>query len=176
MPEEELEYFLKVNHWLEAYPDPEKVFKTLVTDASRLVGDEKTNPIVDSNVMQKARNGEFNQISPKTHWKSFIFMFTPFFPIALIYMGLSAKMKKLTIEGLITIVPLLMIFYFYFTDRGLFTMPNIVLAQRFFIIFWIISLIYVFIIRKDYSFRKSVIKSVSDDDELFGALIDEYGS
>lgn len=176
MPEGELEYFLKVNHWLEAYPDPEKVFKTLVTDASRLVGDEKTNPIVDSNVMQKARNGEFNQISPKTHWKSFIFMFTPFFPIALIYMGLSAKMKKLTIEGLITIVPLLMIFYFYFTDRGLFTMPNIVLAQRFFIIFWIISLIYVFIIRKDYSFRKSVIKSVSDDDELFGALIDEYGS
>ena len=85
-------------------------------------------------------------------------------------------MKKLTIEGLITIVPVLMIFYFYFTDRGLFTMPNIVLAQRFFIIFWIISLIYVFIIRKDYSFRKSVIKSVSDDDELFGALIDEYGS
>ena len=55
-------------------------------------------------------------------------------------------------------------------------MPNIVLAQRFLIIFWIISLIYVFVIRKDYSFRKSVMKSVSDDDELFGALIDEYGS
>ena len=175
MPEGELEYFLKVNHWLEAYPDPEKVFKTLVTDASRLVGDEKTNPIVDSNVMQKAKNGDFNQISAKTHWKSFILMFTPLFPIALIYMGLSARMKKLTIQGVISIVPIFIMMFFYFSDRGLFTLPNIVLAQRFLIIFWIISFIYVLIVRKDYSFRKSVMKSVSDDDELFGALIDEYG-
>ena len=102
-------------------------------------------------------------------------MFTPLFPIALIYMGLSARMKKLTIQGVISIVPIFIMMFFYFSDRGLFTLPNIVLAQRFLIIFWIISFIYVLIVRKDYSFRKSVMKSVSDDDELFGALIDEYG-
>ena len=28
---------------------------------------------------------------------------------------------------------------------------------------------------KDYSFRKSVMSSVGDDDELFNALIEEYG-
>lgn len=176
MPEGELEYFLKVNHWLEAYPKPEKQFETLVRDASRLVGDEKTNPIVDSNVMEKARNGEFNQISVKNEWKSLIFMFTPLYSLALIYMGLSAKMKKLAIEGAICVIPLLlMIFYYFVGAQGLYNLPQIVIAQRFIIILWIISLIYVFLIRKEYSFRKSVMKSVSDDEELFSALIDEYG-
>ncbi len=176
MPEGELEYFLKVNHWLEAYPQPEKHFETLVRDASRLVGDEKNNPIIDSNVMEKARNGEFNQISVKNEWKSLIFMFTPLYSLALIYMGLSAKMKKVTIEGLICIVPLLlMIFYYFIGGMGIYNLAEITLAQRFIIILWVISLIYVFLIRKEYSFRKSVMKSVSDDKELFSALIDEYG-
>jgi hypothetical protein len=176
MPQGELEYFLKVNHWLEAYPQPETVFETLVKDASRLVGDEKTNPIVDSNVMEKARNGEFNQITVKNEWKSLIFMFTPLYSLALIYMGLSAKMKKLTIEGVICVVPLLLIIYFYFTgSMGIYNLALIVIAQRFLIILWIISLAYVLLIRKDYSLRKSIMKSVSDDDELIGALIDEYG-
>ena len=95
MPEGELEYYLKVNHWLEAYPKPEKVFETLVRDASRLVGDEKTNPIVDSNVMEKAKNGEFNQISPKNEWKSLIFMFTPFIRTSagFFVIGLSGKIR-----------------------------------------------------------------------------------
>ena len=175
MPEGELEYYLKVNHWLDAYPQPDKVFKTFVRDVSRLVGDEKTNPIVDSDVMNKAKNGEFNQLSVKNEWKSLIFMFTPLYSFALIYMGLSAKMKKITIEGVICIIPLLLLVLYYFLGgQGLFNLSQIVIAQRFVIILWIIALIYVFLIRKDYLFRKSVMKSVGDDDELFSALINEY--
>lgn len=176
MPQGELEYFLKVNHWLEAYPQPETVFETLVKDASRLVGDEKSNPVIDRNVMEKARAGEFNQISVKNEWKSLIFMFTPLYSLALIYMGLSAKMKKVTVEGLICVVPLLLIIFYYFTGgMGVTNLNQIVISLEFLVILWAISLIYVFLIRKDYSFRKSVMKSVSDDDELFSALVDEYG-
>lgn len=175
MPEKDLEYFLKVNHWLEAYPYPQEMFKTLVRDASRLVGDEKSNPIVDSNVMEKARNGEFNQISVKNEWKSLIFMFTPLYSLALIFMGLTAKMKKVTIEGVICIVPLLLLIYYYFIGGGVYNYMEMYIAGIFLIILWIISIIYVILIRKDYSFRKSVMKSVGDDDELFAALIEEYG-
>lgn len=176
MPERELEYFLKVTHWLEAYPNPNDVFGTLVRDASRLIGDEKTNPIVDSEVMAKARNGEFNQVSVKNEWKSLIFMFTPLYSLALIYMGISAKMKKITIQGIISIIPMLLMIYFYFTgSQGIYKLTQVAIATRFVIILWIISIIYVLIIRKDYSFRKSVMKSVGDDDDLFGALIEEYG-
>ena len=176
MPQKELEYFLKTNHWLEAYPNPDEVFGTLVKDASRLIGDERANPIIDKNVMEKARNGEFNQISVKNEWKSLIFMFTPLYSFALIYMGISAKMKKVTIEGAICTIPLLiLIFYYFIGAQGLYNLSQIVIAQRFLIILWAIALIYVFIIRKDYSFRKSVMNSVSDDEELFTALVNEYG-
>ncbi|WP_298500906.1 toll/interleukin-1 receptor domain-containing protein [uncultured Methanobrevibacter sp.] len=176
MPERELEYFLKTNHWLDAYPNPDEVFGTLVKDASRLIGDETANPIIDKNVMEKARNGEFNQISVKNEWKSLIFMFTPLYSLALIYMGISAKMKKVTVEGIICAVPLLLMIYYYFIGaQGLYNLTQVVIAQRFLIILWIVSLIYVYIIRKDYSFRKSVMNSVGDDDRLFTALVDEYG-
>ena len=176
LPKKDLEYYLKVNHWLDAYPDPENTFEKLVRDASRLIGDEKTNPIVDSNVMEKARNGEFNQISARNEWKSFIFMFTPLYSIALIYMGISAKMKKLLIQGVISVVPLLLMIFFYFIgSRGIFKLIELSITTRAVLILWVISFIYVLLIRADYSFRKSVIQSVGDDDELFNSLIEEYG-
>lgn len=176
MPKKELEYYLKVNHWLEAYPNPDEMFSTLVRDASRLIGDEKTNPIVDSDVMEKARNGEFNQISVKNEWKSLIFMFTPLYSLALIYMGISAKMKKVAIQGIICIVPLLLLIYYYFIGaQGVYNLVEVSIATRFVLILWVISFVYVLLIRKDYSFRKSVMASVGDDDELFGALMEEYG-
>jgi hypothetical protein len=176
MPQKELEYYLKINHWLEAYPNPDEKFSTLVRDASRLIGDEKTNPIVDSDVMEKARNGEFNQTSVKNEWKSLIFLCTPLYSIALIYMGISANMKKVTIQGVISIVPLiLMIWQYLIGSRGISHLAEVTIATRFIIILWIIAIIYVLLIRKDYSFRKSVMSSVGDDDELFNALIEEYG-
>jgi hypothetical protein len=173
LPEGDLEFYLKTNHWLDAYPEPEGVFSKLVKDASRLIGDEKANPIIDSNVMEKARKGELNQPSIKNEWKSFIFLATPLYAFALIYMGISSKMKKITIEGLICVVPILI--YLYFSIFGPMMAQQQSIALTFIIILWIISVIYILIIRKDYLFRKSVISSVSDDKELFAALIDEYG-
>ena len=174
MPEREFEYYLKVAHWLEAYPEPENTFSTLVKDASKLVGNEKTNPIVDSDVMVKARNGEFNHVSIKKHWKSLILLCTPLYSISLIYMGLSSKMKELAIEGAICLVPLALYIYYKFTGSFIFNLAEVEVAVYFIIILWIIALIYVFLIRKDYALRKTIIGSVSDDKELLNALIDEY--
>lgn len=36
MPKDRMEFFLKNKHWLEAYPEPEKVFETLVHDVKLL--------------------------------------------------------------------------------------------------------------------------------------------
>ncbi|MBQ2653809.1 MAG: toll/interleukin-1 receptor domain-containing protein [Methanobrevibacter sp.] len=174
LPQGDLEFYLKTNHWLDAYPEPEVVFSKLVTDASRLIGDEKHNPIIDSNVMEKARNGEFNQPSIKNEWKSFIFLATPLYPIALIYMGLSAKMKKITIQGVICMIPLLLFLVLSF--YGAYMARQQAIAAVFVVILWIISVAYILVIRKDYLFRKSVINSVSDDKELFTALIEEYAN
>ena len=173
LPEGDLEFYLKTNHWLDAYPNPEVKFSKLVKDASKLIGDEKANPIIDSNVMEKARNGELNQPSIKNEWKSFIFLATPLYPLALIYMGLSSKMKKITIEGIICLIPLLL-YSFCKLFSGMMA-PQESISFMFVVILWIISIAYILIIRKDYLFRKTVINSVSDDKELFNALIEEYG-
>lgn len=172
LPQGDLEFYLKTNHWLDAYPEPEIVFSKLVKDASRLIGDEKANPIIDSNVMEKARNGEFNQPSIKNEWKSFIFLATPLYPFALIYMGLSAKMKKITIQGVICVIPLILLILLL--TLGAYMALQRSIALFFVVLLWIISVAYVLLIRKDYLFRKSVINSVSDDKELFIALMEEY--
>lgn len=174
LPKGDFEYYLKTNHWLNAYPNPEEVFATLVKDASSLIGDENSNPIIDKHVMEKAERGEFNQPKMKNEWKSFIFLLTPLYPFALIYMGLSAKMKKLTIEGLICVIPLLL-FGLLAIFGSVFSQQKSILLM-FIIILWIISILYVLLIRKDYLFRKTIIKSISDDDALFAALIKEYSS
>lgn len=176
MPKDDLQYFLKVGHWLDAYPNPENEFERLVKDVSRLIGDEKTNPIVDSNVMEKAKNGEFNQVKVKNEWKSMIFLATPIYSLALLYMGISAKMKNLTIEGAISVVPLLMAIFFYFIgSRGIYKLLEFGISSLFIFILWGIAIIFFILNRKEYAFRKSVLKSVGDDDELFDSLIDEYG-
>lgn len=41
MPENRMEFFLRNNHWLEAYPEPEKVFETLVHDVKLLCEEEE---------------------------------------------------------------------------------------------------------------------------------------
>lgn len=174
LPEDEMEYYLKINHWLDAFPNAEKVFAKLVRDASRLIGDEKSNPIVDSDVMVKARNGEFNNVSIKKYWKSLILLATPLYSISLMYMGLSSKIKELLIEGVITIIPLLMYFYFKFSGGFIFNMEEIEYVKYFIIIFWIIAIIMAFLFRKEYALRKTIIGSVSDDMQLMNALIEEY--
>lgn len=175
MPERELEYYLKVSHWLEAYPTPEAVFKILIRDASRLLGREEQNPIVDSNVMQKAKSGEFNQLSLKNDWKTLILMFTPLYPVVLMYMGISAKMKKITVQGAICFLPVFVLIIGRLFSLDMVFTKGMIIAQNFTIALWIISLIYIFIIRKDYLFKKTIMNLVGDDDELFVELMNEYG-
>lgn len=175
MPERELEYYLKTNHWLEAYPEPEKVFGILVRDASRLLGREEQNPIVDNNIMQKARSGEFNQISLKNDWKTLILMFTPLYPIVLMYMGISAKMKKITVQGAICFLPAFLLLIGRVFSFDIYSPKVMIICQNFMVALWIISLIYMFIIRKDYLFKKTIMNIVGDDDALFVELMNEYG-
>lgn len=43
LPENKMGFFLKTKHWLDAYPDPESVFETLVNDAKLLCDEESGN-------------------------------------------------------------------------------------------------------------------------------------
>ena len=67
MPENRMEFYLKNKHWLEAYPEPEKVFGTLVNDASRLcreapevIVSQKTSPS-DSNILPSRKKDLFSE-------------------------------------------------------------------------------------------------------------------
>lgn len=173
MPEKELEYYLKTNHWLDAYPEPEKVFATLVRDASRLIGDENENPIVDSNVMERARNGEFNKLYTKRDWIPLILLFTPIYSIVMIYMGLSSKIKGLTRQGLVCFIPFALLLLFSIMG-SFWNIEQRVILTVFILILWILSLIYGFLMKDEYLLRKSVLGTMNDDDELFGELIEEY--
>ncbi|WP_298502234.1 toll/interleukin-1 receptor domain-containing protein [uncultured Methanobrevibacter sp.] len=174
LPKDDLEYYLKTTHWLIAFPKPEEVFGDLVNDASKLLGKEKINPFVDSNVIERAQNGEFNQPNLKNEWKSLILMFTPFYSLALLYMGYSSRMKKLVKQGVLCLIPL--VFYVNMFFFGPYFIEARFIQAIFIILLWIVSLVYFFIIRKEYLFRKTIIKSVSDDNKLFDALINEYGN
>ena len=173
MPKRELEYFLTANHWLDAYPDPEKVFKTLVSDASRLIGEETQNPIVSSDVMERARNGEFNQLRTKNDWIHFILLFTPIYSIVLIHMGLSSKIDALKKQGIVCLIPfialvvnLIMNSYFNIDQR--------VILSIFVGILWIISIIYAFLMKDEYLLRKTLLNTVGEDNEMFDDLLEEY--
>ena len=174
MPKKELEYFLKTNHWLEAYPHPEKVFSTLVRDASKLVGDENKNPIVDSDVMERARKGEFNNLTSKKDWIFYILLLTPLYPFITIYMGLSSKLKRITIEGVICLVPLILFAYFWISHGTAYGLSERVICMVAIIILLITNLIYTFIMKDEILLRKSVLKVMSDDEDLFDDLLDEY--
>ncbi|MEE0943391.1 MAG: toll/interleukin-1 receptor domain-containing protein [Methanobrevibacter sp.] len=174
MPEKELEYFLKTNHWLEAYPNPEEKFSTLVRDASKLIGDENKNPIVDSDVMERARKGEFNNFSSKKDWILYILLLTPLYPIITIYMGLTSKIKRITIEGVICLVPLILYLYFLVNGGIAYGLNERVICMAVILALLIINFIYALLMRDEFLLRKSVLKIMSDDEDLFDDLLDEY--
>ena len=174
MPEREMEYFLKTNHWLDAYPEPEKVFKTLVKDASRIVGDENKNPIVDSDVMERARSGEFNSIYSKKDWIFYILLLTPLYPFVTIYMGLSSKIKRITIEGIICLAPLIMFCYFAVSGGLAYGLRERVISLVAMGILLVINLIYAFIMKDEFLLKRSVLRIMSDDEDLFDDLLEEY--
>ena len=173
MPKKDLEYFLKTNHWLEAYPEPEKVFSTLVRDASRLVGDENKNPIVESDVMERARKGEFNTLHSKKDWIYYILLLTPLYPFVTIYMGLSAKIKRMAIQGLVCTIPTILYFYHLFAANGIHINQRVI-CMTFVAILLVVNFIYAFIMKDEFFLKKSVLSIMNSDDELFDDLLEEY--
>ena len=174
MPKDDLEYFLKTNHWLDAYPEPEKVFGTLVKDASRIIGDENMNPIVDSDVMERAKNGEFNNLSSKKDWIFYILLLTPLYPFVTIYMGLSSKIRDITIQGIICLVPLILLIYFTISSGLAFGLRQRVISLVAMGILLVINFVFALIMKDEFLLRRSVLRVMSDDEELFDDLLDEY--
>lgn len=174
MPEKEMAFYLKTNHWLEAYPNPEREFATLVKDASMLVGIENKNPIVDSDVMERARKGEFNNFYSKYDWIYYLLLLTPLYPIVTMRMGSASNIRQMRKMGKICLIPLIL--YLLFSFFGVFEIFTIQRAALmvFMLILLVINFIYALIMKDEFRIRKAVLNVVSDEDELFDDLVEEY--
>ena len=53
LPENKMGFFLKTKHWLDAYPDPESVFETLVNDAKLLCEGEGDVDEIESQILEE---------------------------------------------------------------------------------------------------------------------------
>lgn len=172
MPSEEMEYYLKVTQWLSAYPNPEDEFETLIKDSLSLCDEDTDVPI-----LMDFTNFKPEDLSKhKKNWISLILLFTPLYWASFIYMGISSSRKLWTAMGLVYFIPTLVILIIYSQMLGyLFLLyPMLVLFGLIFIMFWILAIIHGFVIRNDFLTRKSVLKFISSDEELFDYLYDEY--
>ena len=172
MPEESMEYYLKINHWLEAYPEPEKEFNKLIEDALKLCDEESDKPISWS--LSGFVPEDLSKL--KKDYTSLILLFTPFYWASFIYMGIISSVNFWKLAGLIYIIPSIACIIFYFQIWGILFLfyPVFILFAILFVIFWILAIIHGFIIRNDFLTRRSVLRLTSADDELFHELIDEY--
>lgn len=170
MPENRMEFYLKNKHWLEAYPEPEKVFGTLVNDASRLcreapevIVSQKTSPS-DSNILPSRKKDLF----------SLILLFTPLFSISFIYMGFIAKVKEWIAVGAIYFSPFVL--FMLNARQPMFMNPQRSgLIINLFLIFWLLAIVIgLFIIRKEFLARKTVVGIMDPKEELFDNLVEEY--
>ena len=170
MPENRMEFYLKNKHWLEAYPEPEKVFGTLVKDASRLC---KESPAVI--ISQKSSQSDSNMLpSRKKDLISLIFLITPFYSISFIYMGFIAKVKEWIALGAVYFMPLVL-FMLNMGQPVFMGAYKIGFIVDLFLIFWVLALVIgFFIIRKEFLARKTVLEIMDPKDELFENLVEEY--
>lgn len=98
MPAEEMEFFLKINHWLEAYPEPKNKFDRLVQDATRLCSE--IVPVIPTvPPVTKPQNRDKDLIS-------IILLITPLYSFSFLYMGYIAKIKEWMALGIIYLIPL----------------------------------------------------------------------
>ena len=172
MPEGDMGFYLKNKQWLDASPEPEKHFKKLIEDALKLCDEEIDKPVTytlkdfvpeDMSSLKKDRN-------------SLILLFTPFYWVSFIYMGLIADRNLWKIAGIIYLIPSIFCIIFYFQIWGLLFIfyPVFVTFLYIFIIFWILAIIHGFLIRNEFLTRKSVLRVMSSDDKMFNELLDEY--
>lgn len=175
MPENRMEFFLKNKHWLEAYPNPESVFETLVKDAYRLCNENYNQQIVIDN--SNPSNAVSNTLPTRSKdLISFVLLLTPFYFVSFLYMGFVAKVKDWIILGVIYLIPLILFFSYFSSDVPVFKMATQVGAViTLFCIFWLLALVIgIFVIRKEFLARKSVLGIMSPDDEMFESLVEEY--
>lgn len=174
MPKERMEFFLKTKHWLEAYPNPESVFETLVRDAFRLCNEEHHNKIMVDGVDYSKLNS--NKLTTKRKdLISLILLFTPLYSLSFLHMGYVAKMKEWILLGIIYIIPLFLFNYFIVSGQIFRHAQQLSLSIYLFIIMWVVALIVgIFIFRKEFLARKTVLNIMSPDDELFEDLVEEY--
>ncbi|WP_407393554.1 toll/interleukin-1 receptor domain-containing protein [Methanobrevibacter sp.] len=173
MPENRMEFFLKNKHWLEAYPEPEKVFETLVTDATRLCKEAPTVIVSKPTPANAASN-----VLP-TRQKdliSLILLFTPFYFVSFLYMGFVAKVKEWMALGIVFFIPLIFLFMNMGDPMPMYTHASQMgLSINLFLVFWILAFIIgIFIIRKEFLARKTVLDLMPPEEELFDNLVEQY--
>ena len=73
-----LEFFLNNKHWLDAYPDPEIKFETLIVDTSKVLGKPISNPVIPEKTQklavsqqQKDSSKQQNKIAATTSKQGF---------------------------------------------------------------------------------------------------------
>ena len=172
MPKEDMEYYLKNKHWLESYPEAEKEFKTLIKDALKLCDEESDRPITYT-----FRNFAPDDMSKlKKDYTSLILLFTPLYWASFIYMGLIVNKNLWKIMGLVYFIPtaICLMLYFQVMDHLFILYPIFIQFAALFIIFWILAITHGFLIRNEFLTRRSVLKVMSADDEMFDALLAEY--
>lgn len=172
MPEKSMEYYLKINHWLDAYPEPEKEFNTLIEDALKLCNEETDKPITWS--LSNFVSEDLSKL--KKDYTSLILLFTPFYWASFIYMGIVANVNLWKLAGLIYVIPTVACIIFYFQIWGILFLfyPVFQLFLMLFVVFWILAIVHGLLIRNEFLTRRSVLRVMSADDELFQELLDEY--
>lgn len=172
LPREDMEYYLKINQWLAAYPDPETEFEKLVMDARDLCDDAGDTPVLVD--MSNFNDKELSM--HKKDYVSLILLFTPFYWASFIYMGLTSNKKLWTLMGLVYLIPTIIYLMIRLSILNyLFVLYSMMsLFRSIFVIFWILAIIHGFVIRNEYLTRKSVLRFTSADKDLFNYLYDEY--
>ncbi len=172
LPSEEMEYNLKVSQWLEAYPNPEDEFETLVVDALKLCNENADVPITID--FSNFKSEDLSQ--QKKDRISLVLLFTPLYWASFIYMGIIAGIRRWVLMGLLYFIPTLMCLILYFEVLGSLFLryPMFRMFEVLFVIFWILAIIHGFVIKNEFLTRKSVLRLTSSDEEIFNYLYEEY--
>ncbi|ALT68936.1 toll/interleukin-1 receptor domain-containing protein [Methanobrevibacter millerae] len=172
LPKENMEYYLKVTQWLNAHPNPEDEFETLIIDALKLCNENSDVSII----IDFSDYKQDDLSSHKKDYISLILLFTPLYWFSIIYMGIVSSKKLWALMGVIYLIPTLICLLIYFQIFGQLFLyyPMFILFALLFFIFWAMCIIYGLVIRNEFLTRKSVLRFASSNEEIFDYLYDEY--
>jgi hypothetical protein len=167
-PEGDFNFALKNLQWLEPKEEKEKTYEHLVKNAIRLCKKTPRDLIININNIKvnKPKNTLPDIIS-------IILLFTPLYSLSFVYMGIVGKFKEWIAIGIIYIVPLPFCLYSFGGD--LYNATRISFFIQLFFVFWILALVGgLFIVRKEFLARKTVLKMMSQEEEMFDVYVNEY--